>query len=258
MYRMLRSYDEARERRAQVTHPARARPELMAEKPNVWRSWDTRKYGARTKAWWLDLYVAIDIFSRYVVGWMVATTETAELAEELTTAAVTAQGVARGEGIHADRGTSMTSKGVTELLADLGVGRTHSRPQVSNDSPFSEAVNSRRRRPRERVREHARSVAGVRGATRVRLLTGRAEDLNTDMPFELVTIGDAFHRLDRWRRIAALAMEWIRPGGSIALSWTSVPWAGSTRGKEPPPSWCSTGPRLADPCRTSRRTWPRQ
>jgi len=210
------------------------------------------------KGVWLDLYVAIHILCGYVVGWMVATTETAELAEELTTAAVTAQGVARGEGIHADRGTSMTSKGVTELLADLGVGRTHSRPHVSNDSPFSEAVNSRRRRPRERVREHARSVAGVRGATRVRLLTGRAEDLNTDMPFELVTIGDAFHRLDRWRRIAALAMEWIRPGGSIALSWTSVPWAGSTRGKKPPPSWCSTGPRLADPCRTSRRTWPRQ
>ena len=98
------------------------------------------------KGVWLDLYVAIDILCRYVVGWMVATTETAELAEELTTAAVTAQGVAGGEGIDAERGTSMTSKGVTELLAELGVGRTHSRPHVSNDSPFSEAVNSRRRR----------------------------------------------------------------------------------------------------------------
>jgi len=91
---------------------------------------------------WFDLYIAIDIFSRYVVGWMVAATETAELAEGLITAAVTAQGVTRGElSIHADRGTSMTSKGVAELLADLGVGRTHSRPHVSNDNPFSEAVN---------------------------------------------------------------------------------------------------------------------
>jgi putative transposase len=83
---------------------------------------------------WFDLYVAIDIFSRYVVGWMVATTETAELAEEFITAAVMTQGVAKGAlNIHADRGTSMTSKGVAELLTDLGVARTHSRPHVSND-----------------------------------------------------------------------------------------------------------------------------
>jgi putative transposase len=91
---------------------------------------------------WFDCYVIIDIFSRYVVGWMVATTETAELAEELINAAVVAQGVEKGTlTIHADRGTSMASKGVAELLSDLGVGRTHSRPHVSNDNPYSEAVN---------------------------------------------------------------------------------------------------------------------
>ena len=142
MYRVLRACDEVRERRAQAKHPTRARPELMADKPNMCWSWDITKLRGPDRGVWFDLYVAIDIFSRYVVGWMVATTETAELAETFITAAVTEQGVGEGElTIHADRGTSMTSKGVAELLADLGVGRTHSRPHVSNDNPFSEAIN---------------------------------------------------------------------------------------------------------------------
>jgi len=90
---------------------------------------------------WFDLYVIIDIFSRYVVGWMVAPGESAELAEAFIARAVAGQGVKPGTlNIHADRGTSMTSKGVAELLADLGVGRTHSRPHVSNDNPYSESA----------------------------------------------------------------------------------------------------------------------
>jgi putative transposase len=142
MYRVLRAGDEVRERRAQATHPPRARPELMADKANMCWSWDITKLRGPDKGVWFDCYVAIDIFSRYVVGWMVAATETAELASEFITAAVTTQGVKAGTlTIHADRGTSMTSKGVAELLADLGVGRTHSRPHVSNDNPYSEAVN---------------------------------------------------------------------------------------------------------------------
>jgi putative transposase len=142
MYRVLRANDEVRERRAQAKHPTRARPELMADRPNMCWSWDITKLRGPDRGVWFDLYVAIDIFSRYVVGWMVATTETAELAEEFITAAMMTQGVAKGElNIHADRGTSMTSKGVAELLTDLGVARTHSRPHVSNDNPFSEAVN---------------------------------------------------------------------------------------------------------------------
>ena len=142
MYRVLRGAEEVRERRAQAKHPTRARPELMADKPNMCWSWDITKLRGPDKGVWFDLYVAIDIFSRYVPGWMVARTETAELAEEFITKAVTGQGIERGElTIHADRGTSMTSKSVAELLADLGVGRTHSRPHVSNDNPFSEAVN---------------------------------------------------------------------------------------------------------------------
>ncbi len=142
MYRVLRACDEVRERRAQAKHPTRARPELMADRPNMCWSWDITKLRGPDKGVWFDLYVAIDIFSRYVVGWMVAPTETAELAEEFITRAVDAQGITKGQlNVHADRGTSMTSKGVAELLADLGVGRTHSRPHVSNDNPFSEAVN---------------------------------------------------------------------------------------------------------------------
>jgi putative transposase len=141
MYRVLRHNGEVRERRAQATHPTRARPELMADKPNLCWSWDITKLRGPDKGVWFDLYVALDIYSRYVVGWMVAATETAELAEEFISAAVAAQGIGRGTlNIHADRGTSMTSKGVATLLADLGVGRTHSRPHVSNDNPYSEAA----------------------------------------------------------------------------------------------------------------------
>ena len=142
MYRVLRACEEVRERRAQAKHPARARPELMAEKPNTCWSWDITKLRGPDKGVWFDLYVAIDIFSRYVVGWMVAATETSELAQDFISQAVVTQGVTKGAlNIHADRGTSMTSKGVAELLADLGVGRTHSRPHVSNDNPYSEAIN---------------------------------------------------------------------------------------------------------------------
>src|SRR6202011_5877102 len=104
------------------------------DRANMCWSWDITKLRGPDKGGWFDLYVIIDIFSRYVVGWMVAPTETAELAEAFISAAVAAQGITAGSlTIHADRGTSMTSKGVAELLADLGVGRTHSRPHVSND-----------------------------------------------------------------------------------------------------------------------------
>jgi putative transposase len=140
MYRVLRAHGELRERRAQATHPARTRPELVATAPNACWSWDITKLRGPDRGVWFDLYVIIDIFSRYVVGWMVAPTETAELAEGFIAAALRAQGIKPGTlTVHADRGSSMTSKPVAELLADLGVGRTHSRPHVSNDNPYSEA-----------------------------------------------------------------------------------------------------------------------
>jgi putative transposase len=141
MYRLLRAQDMIRERRRQATHPARVRPELVARKPNQVWSWDITKLRGPSKGVYYDLYVIIDIFSRYVVGWMVAPTETAELAKAFIADAIKAQGItAKVLTIHADRGTSMTSKPVAALLAELGVARTHSRPHVSNDNPYSEAA----------------------------------------------------------------------------------------------------------------------
>ena len=142
MYRVLRRHGEVNERRNQATHPARARPELIAEGPNECWSWDITKLRGPDKGVWFDLYIIIDIFSRYVPQWMIEPTETAELAEAFIDRAVKGQNIVPGTlNIHADRGTSMTSKKVAELLADLGISRTHSRPHVSNDNPYSEAVN---------------------------------------------------------------------------------------------------------------------
>lgn len=140
MYRLLAIAGENRERRRQRTHPARKKPELLATAPNrVW-SWDITKLQGPERGVYYELFVIIDIFSRYVVGWMVSPAETGELAKEFIEAAIAAQGIDRHQlAIHADRGTSMTSKAVAQLLVDLGVARSHSRPHVSNDNPYSEA-----------------------------------------------------------------------------------------------------------------------
>jgi putative transposase len=139
-YRLLRQAGETRERRAQAAHPAAVKPELMATGPNrVW-SWDITKLHGPAKWTYYYLYVILDIYSRYATGWMVATRESAALAEKLIAATCAKQGITAGQlTIHADRGSSMTSKPVTFLLADLGVIQSHSRPHVSNDNPYSEA-----------------------------------------------------------------------------------------------------------------------
>lgn len=141
MYRLLRIAGENRERRRQRTHPAKKKPELIAERPcQVW-SWDITKLRGPTRGEYFDLYVIIDIFSRYVVGWIVADTETGELARDFIEDTCKSQGITREQlTLHADRGTSMTSKTVAQLLVDLGVTRSHSRPHVSNDNPYSEAA----------------------------------------------------------------------------------------------------------------------
>jgi len=140
MYRVLRSEGEVRERRRQATHPARVRPELVARGPNQVWSWDISKLKGPSKGIYYDLYVILDIYSRYVTGWMVAPAETAELAKAFIGATIKRHGITADLlTIHADRGTSMTSKPVAALLAELGVARTHSRPHVSNDNPYSEA-----------------------------------------------------------------------------------------------------------------------
>jgi putative transposase len=140
MYRVLAAHHEGRDRRAQRRHPHYAAPELLATAPNQLWSWDITKLKGPTTWSWFHLYVILDVFSRYVVGWMVAPRESARLAERLITASCERQGIRRGQlTLHADRGSSMTSKPVALLLADLGVTKTHSRPHVSNDNPYSEA-----------------------------------------------------------------------------------------------------------------------
>jgi putative transposase len=139
-YRVLRQAGESRERRAQATHPAAVKPELAATGPDQVYSWDITKLHGPAKWTYYHLYVILDIYSRYAVGWMVATRESAALAEKLIAATCTKQGIGRGQlTIHADRGSSMTSKPVALLLADLGITQSHSRPHVSNDNPYSEA-----------------------------------------------------------------------------------------------------------------------
>jgi putative transposase len=140
MYRVLATADEVRERRRQLRHPVYAKPELLATGPNQVWSWDITKLLGPVKWTYFHLYVILDIFSRYVVGWMVATRESAALAERLIAATCEKQAISPAQlTIHADRGTAMTSQPVALLLADLGVTRTHSRPHVSDDNPYSEA-----------------------------------------------------------------------------------------------------------------------
>ena len=140
MHRILAQHGELKERRNQLRHPQYKKPELLATGPNQVWSWDITKLLGPVKWTYFHLYVILDIFSRNVVGWMVAERETAELAKRLIAETCAKQGVQPGTlTIHADRGTSMTSKPVALMLADLGVTKTHSRPHVSDDNPYSES-----------------------------------------------------------------------------------------------------------------------
>ncbi len=140
MYRILAENQEVRERRDQLSHPRYAAPELLATRPNEVWSWDITKLLGPAKWTYFYLYVILDIFSRYVVGWMVAYRESAQLAKRLIEQTLERQGIEPGKlTLHADRGSSMTSKPVAFLLAELGVTKTHSRPYVSNDNPYSES-----------------------------------------------------------------------------------------------------------------------
>lgn len=140
MYRILEENHEVRERRDQLQHPHYVKPELLATQPNQLWSWDITKLLGPAKWTYYYLYNILDVFSRYSVGWLIAERESASLAQELIVATCIRQGIQPGQlTIHADRGSSMTSKPVALLMADLGVTKTHSRPHVSNDNPFSEA-----------------------------------------------------------------------------------------------------------------------
>jgi putative transposase len=140
MYRILEENAEVKERRNQLRHPDYKKPELLATGPNQVWSWDITKLLGPVKWSYFHLYVILDIFSRYVVGWMVAPCESAALAEQLIGETCTKQNIQKGQlTIHADRGSSMKSKPVAFLMADLGITKTHSRPHTSDDNPFSEA-----------------------------------------------------------------------------------------------------------------------
>ena len=140
MYRILAENGEIRERRDQLRHPNYTQPELLATGPNQVWSWDITKLLGPVKWTYFYLYVLLDIFSRYVVGWLIADRESSQLAKELMAASCAKQNIAPQQlTIHADRGGPMLAKSLALLLADLGVTQSHSRPQVSNDNPFSEA-----------------------------------------------------------------------------------------------------------------------
>ena len=140
MYRILHAHNEVRERRNQLIHPNYAKPELLATKPNQLWSWDITKLKGPVTWNYFYLYVILDVFSRYVVGWMIAERESAALATQLIEQTCLKQGISKHElTLHADRGSSMRSKPVALLLSDLGVTKTHSRPYTANDNPYSEA-----------------------------------------------------------------------------------------------------------------------
>jgi len=140
MYRILESEGESRERRDQLVHPSYSKPELLATAPNQLWSWDITKLRGPVKWTYFYLYVILDVFSRYVAGWMIAHREGAELAKQFIEETIAKHPVAAGQlTIHADRGKVMTSKPVAFLMADLGVTKSHSRPYVSDDNPYSES-----------------------------------------------------------------------------------------------------------------------
>jgi putative transposase len=140
MYRILEQEGESRERRDQLVHPPYQKPELLATAPNQLWSWDITKLLGPAKWTYFYLYVILDVFSRYVAGWMVASRESAELAKRFIEETIGKHQIPAGQlNIHADRGRVMTSKPLAFLMADLGVTKTHSRPYVSDDNPYSES-----------------------------------------------------------------------------------------------------------------------
>ena len=140
MYRLLRANGEVSERRRQATHPPRTIPELVATRPNEVWSYDVTKLKGPARGVYYDLFVMLDIYSRYCPGWMVVDQEDGQVAKAWLKEVTASQNITPGTlTIHADRGSTMTSKPVVVLLANLKIGRTHSRPHVSNDNPYSEA-----------------------------------------------------------------------------------------------------------------------
>jgi putative transposase len=140
MYRILHQHNEVRERRNQRQHPSYTKPELLGTEPNELWSWDITKLRGPVTWQLFYLYVVLDVFSRYVVGWMIAERESGDLAKQLLVESYRKQGVDQEQlTLHADRGSPMICKTIAQLLIDLGVSKSHARPHTPNDNPFSEA-----------------------------------------------------------------------------------------------------------------------
>jgi putative transposase len=202
MYRLLAAHHEVRERRNQLRHPRYAAPELLARRPNELWSWDITKLLGPAKWTYFYLYVLLDVFSRYVVGWMVAHRESAALAEKFIRETCARQNIGREQlTVHADRGPAMTSKPVALLLADLGVAKTHGRPHVSNDNPFSEA-HFKTLKYRPAFPERFGSIQHARAYCHVFFPWYNAEHHHVGLG--LLTPGDVHHGLAE-QRVAARA-----------------------------------------------------
>jgi putative transposase len=166
MYRILAANDQVRERRAQRQHPTYSKPQLIATAPNQVWTWDITKLPGPTKGTYFSLYVILDLFSRYIVGWQVATRESAAVYQELVEACCKDQGVVPEQlTIHSDRGAPMTAKSTALLYADLGIIKSHSRPHTSNDNPYSEA-NFRTLKYRPEMPDQLGSVEHARQVVR--------------------------------------------------------------------------------------------
>src|SRR5436190_285419 len=255
MYRLLAEHAEVRERRDQLRHPVYAAPELLARRPNELWSWDITKLLGPAKWTYFSLYVMLDVFSRYVVGWMVSQGENATLAEQFIRATCARQGIGRDQlTIHADRGQAMVAKSVAFLLADLGVTKTHSRPHVSNDNPFSEAqFKTLKYRPAFPDRFGSLQAARARG--------GRAHSLNS--------MTDCLIPIDRFRSSAIRASTksmpavtpppdrmlpslTMRPSSTMAPKTGSnsrhAQWQAARRPRRKP-----AAPKMSDPVHTEVR-----
>lgn len=166
MYRILAANDQVRERRAQRQHPAYTKPQLVATAPNQVWTWDITKLPGPTKGTYFALYVILDLYSRYIVGWQVARRESAAVYQDLVAACCKDQGVVPEQlTIHSDRGSPMTAKSTALLYVDLGIAKSHSRPYTSNDNPYSEA-NFRTMKYRPEMPEQLGSLEHARQVVR--------------------------------------------------------------------------------------------
>jgi putative transposase len=191
MYRILAANDQVRERRAQRQHPTYTKPQLVATAPNQVWTWDITKLPGATKGTYFSLYVILDLFSRYIVGWQVATRESAAVYQELVEACCKDQGVVPEQlTIHSDRGAPMTAKSTALLYADLGIIKSHSRPYTSNDNPYSEA-NFRTLKYRPDMPEQLGSVEHARQV--VRALVGWYNDEHYHLGLALMHPADVHH-----------------------------------------------------------------